>query len=421
MSSQLKRDRRNDSFGTRYWRTFALATAAAALVAILVGREELDAWRLAALEQRWIAGEKAEVIEPLADIARRSNRPDLLADVAQRALVVNQVELALQLAREGRERFAGTRQATGGVAWSFAQIEAFALLQGGRNEEAVDLCRPFASDPALADSPDFLNGYAYIRSLAGIDLEAALDDVTRAAERLPSQDFDLQHRLALLAWDAQRPEEALDWINQALASFTPIYRRYEREFDDRIAILIATSEPDAERTRAEIAKLRETRDDLERRWSSLHAHRAQWLMAAGRQDEAQRDREIVQAAGGEPEREANLRFRVDDLAMQSAYLDTRGWILYRQGKAELAIQALDRAVELARWIDAAEGLRIETEIQRIVRSEDVQEARHESRRGLATLRYHRSVVLRELGRAAEAEQEEREIVALGFQVGPHLY
>jgi len=420
MFNPLNRDKGGGRF-TRLRRTLTIGFFAVVLVSLVTGQQQRDAWRLASLEQSWLEGHTTEVIGGLADLARRSGNPQKMLEVAQRALNIEQLDLAIQLSQEGRTRFGGARDASGQVDWSFTQIEAFALHQAGRNAESVELCRDLADDPRLADQSDFLNGFAYVRALAGIDLDSALADIVRASERLPSEDYDFFHRLALLAWDARKIEDALVWIEKAITDFSPIYRQRQQEFSDRIALLLATASPDDETTQSEITDERESIDQLERRWSSLHAHRAQLLIALGRSEEAQQDQAIVEQAGGDLERETRLRFRIDELMTQSAYLDTRGWILYRQGNAEAAIKSLDIAVELARWIDSAEGHRMDAEQKRVVRSEDIQAARKESRRGLATLRYHRSVVLRELGRLSEADQEEQEVVAMGFEIGPHLH
>jgi tetratricopeptide (TPR) repeat protein len=96
----------------------------------------------------------------------------------------------------------------------------------------------------------------------------------------------------------------------------------------------------------------------------------------------------------------------------SAMLDTRGFLLYRQEKYEAALRDIDAAVHgYQRMLDLAEEkLPLE---QRVMLYSELREPPLEfAKRNAAVIHYHRSLVLDKLGRYAEAKLERARVKRL---------
>lgn len=107
-------------------------------------------------------------------------------------------------------------------------------------------------------------------------------------------------------------------------------------------------------------------------------------------------------------------------ADQPSYLDTRGFILYRLGRYDEALEEMDRAIRLMTSSGAAN--RVSEERRR--RILDTREAERQSdfeARVLAVMYYHRALILEQLGESARANRDYETVRNMGFEPSPELF
>jgi tetratricopeptide (TPR) repeat protein len=385
-------------------------------------RDELDRWRLAAARQTWLDGDRTTALRELGTvIERRPDRLEWVVDYARRASDAGDYEAAIRAVEAAEGTFADPPDWAPAIRWEVRQIAAYSLIALGRGDEAIAGCRPFAGLPELKDDPSFLNGYAYLRALAGVDLDGATADIERVLEAFDWPNYELSHRAAITAMDAGDWGTAADRIDRAIGEFEPIHRRFLDEFEGRIAILGAEGGLQEEAVREEIARLRTRRETLARRRALMHAHRSRIREQLGDVKRAEADREQVRRLGFDPELTARLRFADGELLTYAAYLDTKAWILFRAGNTVEAERWAARAVSITDLAWRAEERARREAVDRIVRNEEIDDRVAATRRGVAALHYHLAEIYRAVGKETEAAIEEGRVRELGFEPGPTLF
>lgn len=168
----------------------------------------------------------------------------------------------------------------------------FALLLAGREEEAIADCTKAIQ--LRGDAQDW-NSRAYVRAIAGKDLEDALDDVERALEMLGDQFLSaaaqsdramfLDTRGYILHL-MEENEQALSDLNEAIALT-----------EDHAASMLT-------RRRMESTHplfLADLRRRMDEHLAVMRRHRGDVLAALGREAEAEADRELAMQLGYSPE------------------------------------------------------------------------------------------------------------------------
>lgn len=394
-----------------------------ALVALAIPwRDEAASWELAAAEERWNEGEKAEALAVVQRLTKESpDRIDWLMKSIKWSLEEDRPEEAIEAADQALAVLESeTDETTEEDVWDFTQFKAFALARLGRSDEAMEACEAFAVDLDSAD-PSRLNGLAYVASLAGKDLDVAFERIDRVLKAYSWTPYEMSHRLALQALDGKDFPLAHRLINRAIGEFEPVHNKFNAQFSDHIATLGAGSEGDGEQFRAEVTKLRADREMLTRRRAMLHSQRAYIREQLGQVERAEADRRVVERLGFSPSELVNLRFVDDGLGSYSSFLDTRAWVQYRRGNLNEALVDMNRVIEVATVrLQGVEAAFRETQKQ-IVRSEVYEPEIHEERRIVAIFYYHRATIHRALGDELRAFADEIQVRRLGQEPGPHLF
>ncbi len=112
----------------------------------------------------------------------------------------------------------------------------------------------------------------------------------------------------------------------------------------------------------------------------------------------------------------NIIQAINLFGQDAAMLDTRGFIHYRRDNLEAAKADLNLAVQSMEQNHRA----VEQDRTYIDRAEFEQKLMA-SRRSLAVIRYHRSLVFDSLGKTKEAEADRRRVRQLGFDPAPSLF
>lgn len=103
------------------------------------------------------------------------------------------------------------------------------------------------------------------------------------------------------------------------------------------------------------------------------------------------------------------------------FLDTRGFIQYLLGDLDAAQSDLDTAVDLVEARHNALTRRFRGEDVGVVDRREFKIQMNDHAKGVAVLRYHRSLVLESLGETERAEEDRQRVVELGFEPGPDLF
>ena len=377
-------------------------------------------WQVAKAENLWLEGERSEAIAHLRKSleGKQGNLPNLslLASWGLRNDDFEVVHWACDQA-ESQINFASQPM----LAYAFAQQRSFAFFRQREAEKALNCWAPFVDVEPLASTPQFLNGYAYIRSLVGLELDEAAVQSDRALESFGWTDVDIHHRLGLAHEDAGRPQEALVEYDKAQQALEPQLKRFQSEFERSVGTIVLEESLKDPQVKNELRALREKRDNIQQRWAMLLAHRVSALELLGQSDEAKELGTEVERLGFDLESLQDLRFTDADLLGFAAQLDTRGWIRFRSGEFEQAVEDLTQAVQCGEaGFELQKELYRET-MKKIVHSEAIEDEWSQQRQSLAVMYDHLAQALYEVGRTDEAADMEKKVTDMGFEAGPHLY
>lgn len=104
-------------------------------------------------------------------------------------------------------------------------------------------------------------------------------------------------------------------------------------------------------------------------------------------------------------------------SQRAAELDTRGFLHYRAGDYDAALEDLDAAVAGVETMLAAAN---KVQARPGTSSVDVERGRKNLRENVAVIHYHRGLVLEKLERTADAEKDFARVRELGFEPGEKL-
>ena len=307
------------------------------------------------------------------------------------------------------------------LAQRFASYRAFAFYRQHEPEKALECWQPFETLEPFKNDPSYLNGYAYLRALVGLELEDALTQAEEALRDYRWTEVERLQRLAQVNLNLNQNIAALDYIRSAAKIYGPLNAQLNVVYDREMARWLSSpllGDDDVER---QIQQLRSERETQALQGILLRLQKAEALQRIGETQAASKERESIRLLGYNPEELTYLIYDDQQLEGYAAFMDTRGWIKFRQGRWSEAISDLKQAIECAEPLFQQQQRVVEVNLQRRVHAEDFEDRWMERRRGLAVMYDHLAQAYYELGELKQAEQCENRVRQLGFQVGPHLY
>jgi tetratricopeptide (TPR) repeat protein len=292
----------------------------------------------------------------------------------------------------------------------------------GRHAEAVaewrSILRRSGGQPATIEQQQ-LNGFAYATAIGALDLaegRLAAENALQIVANVPAildPGGVLDFGRAVTAHKLNQSSEAVQFATAARDSAVGVLRQASH----RVA---HTEEADPK-----AAVRRNEEQALRAHLAGILEFRARLHDELGQADEAEKDRLQKQGltSGGNlaEVRPYGLEVALVRVENCANVLDTRGFVLYRLGFCQEAMDDLDCALAafeqinrtLPAFIDARKHLIIDMR----------QESRYEDqvRKTLAVIRYHRSLVLDALGEGLAADKDRAKIRELGFVPDDHLF
>lgn len=377
-------------------------------------------WRIAEAERLWLDKQQKPAVQSLLKTLKQGTPALEELDLLSRwALRCEDYEAVHWACDKSEEMVSVDDYPT--LAQRFASYRAFAFYRQHEPEKALECWRPFETLEPFKNDSSYLNGYAYLRSLVGLELEDALTQVEESLRDYPWTEVERLQRLAQVNLNLNQNVAALDYIRSATKIYEPLNAQWNAVYDREMARWLSSSslrDPAVER---EIQQLRSERETQALQGILLRLQKVEALQRMGETEAASTERESIRSLGYNPEELTYLIYDDQQLEGYAAFMDTRGWIKFRQGRWSEAIRDLKQAIECAEPLFQQQRRVVEVNLQRRVHAEDLEDRWVERRRGLAVMYDHLAQAYYELGQLRQAEQCESRVRQLGFQVGPHLY
>lgn len=263
-----------------------LAAVALVLGPLLAGGlpRERAQWRIAAGLEHWLDGDLSAALAELDAAARLApDYPRIYELRSEWRTYAGDYSGALEDAERLLELDAANSQAY--------HLKSEALVYLGRPQQAVETWRKHLQreqDLRGDAEANTLNGLAYYRSLAKVDLDQALADVNKAILRFGPDPAMLDTR-GYLRFLKQDYQAALDDLNSAVLGMERL--RDEQRTQSKTLIGLGLQDPRAMEWRLKL---------LDRSVAVLRYHRALVLEALGKQAAADRDYRRIYELGHEP-------------------------------------------------------------------------------------------------------------------------
>ena len=274
------------------------------------------------------------------------------------------------------------------LAQRFASYRAFAFYRQHEHEKALECWQPFETLEPFKNNPSYLNGYAYLRALVGLELEDALTQAEEALRDYRWTEVERLQRLAQVNLNLNQNIAALDYIRSAAKIYGPLNAQLNVVYDREMARWLSSpllGDDDVER---QIQQLRSERETQALQGILLRLQKAEALQRIGETEAASKERESIRSLGYNPEELTYLIYDDQQLEGYAAFMDTRGWIKFRQGRWSEAISDLKQAIECAEPLFQQQRRVVEVNLQRRVHAEDLEDRWMERRRGLAVMYDH---------------------------------
>lgn len=407
------------------WLLFALGMLLGAslltqvdLVGFVLG--EPQRWQVARAQQLWLDNDRQQAIKQLYSTLSQGNPTlqdlDLLARWGLRHEDYSVVHWACEQALGLVEL-----EVSPGIAERFASHRAFAFYREHEPDLALECWQPFAEAEALQESPAYLNGHAYLRSLVGRELDAATTQIEKALKAYSWSEVERLQRLAQAKMNSDQNLAALKDLDAASALMAPAQQEAVEAFDRDMTQLLASPSLRESEVQQAIQQLRRKHESQLQRSVLLRLQKIEVFERLGELDAAKSLSDEVRASGYDPDALSYLVFDDQQLESYAAFLDTRGWIKFRKGQWTTAVDDLSTAVECAETIYEQQLRVVEANTRRQVQSRELEDQWKERQRGLAVMYDHLAQALYELGDLEQAAKWEGKVKQLGFEVGPHLY
>lgn len=304
-------------------------------------------------------------------------------------------------------------------------LRSQAYLDAGEHEKAIEdqkiIGELLKKDSRLKKRSTYLNDLAYFRALGSSELKEAAKDATKAVELLGDEEqltpAILQTSLACQWEPASRVQkEVVDYLKQQIL-------RKSREVKQEVADEMADSFPPSNRSAAQMSRLAEEQlETSERLWLLELRRSTPNAIAMTNERKESSDNDTLQSArSGLPSVERSQQI----LSEFAPLLDTKGFVLYKlavtgapDDRAEMLADSrkdLDRAVVAMEVLVQAQRTYMMWHQHQIADPRSAKAGMKQAEKSLAVLRYHRGLLLKELG--------EPQLAALDFarvkQLGQH--
>ena len=422
-----------------HWPWLALTALLFAYVALGVSEfsAELASWHAAAGREQQLDGNPQRALAHLDNaVACNADNPEFYRWRAECYRALNQYERALK----EYEHLAQIRPLK---TWGHFQRADLLMLLGRRQQavaaarEGFDAFQRTGASMGGLGSAQVLNGVAYFRAVAQLELDDALPQITEAIQLLGGQlriftDYSYlcflqgQHRLALKLLSAT--EQSYADLQQVQVTALESEQSPVNQDDIRSRIR------DLQKNRGRVLYyrllvLRKQISQLQDRLTAVKPDNA-----SERNQLAQQLADKQALVGTAEERFANeLDSSVEEweertlpakhelvemMRLYAMVIDTRGFLYYQREEYAAAFQDLRLAVQIgesvaSEWLSIQRGK--ETDLRVLERE------RRSFCRSLATIRYHRLLVASRLKASAMAEEDRRRIEELGYQPTPELF
>lgn len=434
------------------WATRATLLAFVALagvpLALIWGRRELVYWRAAAAASQFDRGDRDGGLKQLGAIAGQFPDDAAIAlALAQRQFEAGRfaeaAELAGQLRRDAAAAFE-SNLAAGTSLLESASLEARALTADGNRSQALARLKS-AVEAIVLKVPKveagLVNHLAYQRALAGVEIDEGSAAMARLFEQLEQEPFGDITRLTvdnrtlvaatLLAGRSGRYREVAPLVDLQVDALHSVRELLETGLLEQQ--LDAAEEPPQTRDSSGPDPNASGKDELEalreaNNWelAVLLAARAWAVERSGEPDAVERsgrDRQGVQGLGHEPDdilaAFPDERGCVEQIDQHAPLLDTWGLLLFREGRLDKAVNAINIAVVSAELVQGLVSRELgETPGNAIDPAESARRRVH----SMAVQRIHRADCLVALGRDDEAAADREAVRAFGFDpADPKLF
>jgi len=410
--------------------TWLVVAFTVALVALPVSARLLinnsAVWQIAVAERQYANGQTEEAISKLTQIADGApNDIDVQSKVAVWMAENGQAEIATEIAEQLAITFPNDP--------TMLLTQSFVFQQSKDFEKAVEALEKLSR---MNLSPDarigIQNDLAYYRALADKNVTLGLAEIGlsisavesrfqgRFASSLGFPECVLASVFSLRGFEQTTPlmEQSLD---DQIRSRVEMLWDAKLEFHDDVTQLFAQGHRlDAERKKR-LSELRESRQETKESLAMLLSIRAMVYQQKDQDELSIKDRRFVIGLGYEPsEMIESLPAGIDAMIIlerASAYLDTKGFLLYRTKNFQNALHDADLSVVSA--LTTFEILS-NPDQDKISKADLARWNIADLNRQIAVLRYHRMLVLEELDRD-EALAERLAIKQLGFEPNEDLH
>ena len=430
------------------FRPFVLVVLLSVFLAASGCSNERASWKVASALNLAEQGQLDEAIEQMQiAIKQAPDRYGFKLIQARFLAMHDQGELGVALCDEVLEKYPQHEGAR--------RVRANCLVYLGQFDEALEDFKLSVSTK-LERSSEELNNLAYYRTLAGLELDQAIQNIELAIEKEENQpwgagfgrvSFPVRATicLGLMARHIDRRDVALEQLDRVIADLTSHWETQDRLITELVAELAANEFPISERRINQTSSARVAQEIARQSLGMLLATRALIHEDCGHCRLADRDRHQLQDLGiDESEVFASLPDDVSCLAVlekSSTFLDTRGFLMTRlpwQDEAVLpwlehlkmqrpeaianyrrAINDLDLAIATMQVLHAASNSPVYNRYD--IPLKQVERDRKHGLRTLAVLIFHRMEAHRKAGQHELAQQDANRISELGFDPEANLF
>ncbi len=401
---------------------------------------------------------KAAAAGNLADECKLSEAIDLLTEAVE--LDGDETKMRLKLAlllAENGEGELGVDQCDMYIEKHPDELGAYfarshCLQSLNRFEEALEDFKKSISDHVSRNTIE-LNSLAYYRALANVELDKAAADIQTAIERKEDEYWGSRLNLTLrlrglvaasvIARHLGEQQKVLGHLDRQIERVETLMGLQKSSLESQITDKIGSEFPLSKESEASFDELRLRLEFEKQAIAALRTMRALIHEDLEQPTLADQDRRRIVELGFEFDEIANdLPYRLQCLSTldtAAAYLDTRGFIYSKlpwkpqateegginfsnpvdSGSFDVAIEDLNIAVLAAQIHHRA--LKSDVYNTPDIQMHQIKGLKHQSKRTLAVLIYHRLLLNERAGFSEAAEKDRQRIIELGCEPGDHLF
>lgn len=297
-----------------------------------------------------------------------------------------------------------------------AEVRAQLLQHLGRQVEAVALWREivFSGGGGLPElRAHHLNGLAYALAVANVDLDQAVAAVEESL-RLTADAAAMYDPAGVISFGRAVAAQGEGDLTTALAGLDEASASAEEALEATQARIAAAPREDLRGALTQATELQSMRAHL----AGILRQRISVNQALGHGEAAAEDeeRQADLAAGGQlvAAPPYPLSVAIDRVDLVASVLDTRGFVLYRVGQLDAALEDLTQASHAEEWLRRGMEWLLDEAKYKVTDVRLFLRRQRQAARTRAVIAYHRMLVLQALGRTQEAEQDAQLVRELGY-------